>query len=43
MPVEIGKANENLYILYWLRFKPLFDNVNSFLFHLDTIPGDDKA
>ena len=42
-PVEIAKADDNLYVSYWLRFKPLLDSVNSFLFYLNTIPGDDKA
>ena len=43
MPVEICKVDENLYVLYWLRFKPFFDSVISFLFYLDTIHEDDKA
>ena len=42
MPVEIYKANENLYILYWLGYKPFFDSVDSFFFHLDFIYKNNK-
>ena len=43
MPIEICKVDENLYVLYWLRFRPFFDSVNLFLSHPNTIRGDNGA
>ena len=43
MPVEICEANKNLYVIYWLKFRPFLDNVNFFLIYPDTIYRNNKA
>jgi hypothetical protein len=42
MPIEIGKANELLYIKNTLRCRPAYDAVNSALVHLNTSWCDDE-
>ena len=43
MPKEICKANENLYVLYWLRFRLFLDSIDSFFSYPNIIHWNDKA
>ena len=39
LSIKVCKSEEHLDVLYWLRLRPLLDNLNSFVLHADAFWG----